>query len=362
MIHQSLKQDNHQIDRVLLPYLEAKDESDSQELAERLIVEEAGPTIQGIIKYKLTVMLDRVTWTCDSQDAEDVYGDVILELLAWLRKFKANPENNTIRNFSGFVASLAYRACATYMRKKHPKRLSLKNKIYYTLTHHRDFALWKNLDDEWLCGLSGWRDHKMFAPTSRLRLLRDDPRAFEQAALPYCDVGHLGPKDMLAAIFNWVETPVKLDDVVSTIAELWGIRDGKVETHTCKGGQGNQYGRLQAAQGDTNTEVEQRIHLRRIWAEINRLSPRQRRALLLNLTDWPGDGVIALLLVTRIACFQEIAEALDMTADQLDELWNSLPLDDAAIAARLGVTRQQVINLRKAARRRLVRRMKTAGS
>ena len=34
-----------------------------------------------------------------------------------------------------------------------------------------------------------------------------------------------------------------------------------------------------------------------------------------------------------------------------------MPLDDLTIAARLGVTRQQVINLRKSARARLTRRM-----
>jgi hypothetical protein len=49
-----------------------------------------------------------------------------------------------------------------------------------------------------------------------------------------------------------------------------------------------------------------------------------------------------------------------MTDEELTEIWNALPLDDVAIAAHLGVTRQQVINLRKSARERLVRRMKTA--
>jgi hypothetical protein len=38
-------------------------------------------------------------------------------------------------------------------------------------------------------------------------------------------------------------------------------------------------------------------------------------------------------------------------------MWESLPLDDTAIADRLNLTRQQVINLRKAARMRLARRM-----
>jgi DNA-directed RNA polymerase specialized sigma subunit len=36
-------------------------------------------------------------------------------------------------------------------------------------------------------------------------------------------------------------------------------------------------------------------------------------------------------------------------------LWRRLPVSDLEIAERLGVTRQQVINLRQAARQRLAR-------
>ena len=44
--------------------------------------------------------------------------------------------------------------------------------------------------------------------------------------------------------------------------------------------------------------------------------------------------------------------------DRFAELWNDLPLEDSAIAQLLGITRQQVINLRKTARERLARRMR----
>lgn len=347
-----------QLDPLLLPYLQATDESDLQQLAEQLILVKAGPIIRGIIKYKLRVSLDQSTWNIDSQDAEDVYGDVVLELVAWLRKFKASPENHAVKNYCGFVAVLAYRGCATYLRKKHPQRLKLKNKIHYTLTHHQDFALWKSVEDEWLCGFSAWRNHDVFRPTTRLESLRHDPRAFEQAELPFCDIRQLSPADLLAPIFNWVQTPVKLDDVIGTIAELLRIRDQTMETNHSSG---NMPERVATAQINITTEVEQRIYLERIWAEIFQLPLRQRTALLLNLTDSLGHGVIALLPVIGIASFQDIAEALGMTSEHLADLWNNLPLDDATIASHLGITRQQVINLRKSARERLLRRMKTNG-
>jgi hypothetical protein len=55
---------------------------------------------------------------------------------------------------------------------------------------------------------------------------------------------------------------------------------------------------------------------------------------------------------------RQIAQTLAMSPDEFSGLWNQLPLDDGAIAARLGATRQRVINLRQAARKRLARRMK----
>jgi predicted DNA-binding protein (UPF0251 family) len=69
---------------------------------------------------------------------------------------------------------------------------------------------------------------------------------------------------------------------------------------------------------------------------------------------------VALLPRTGTASLRVIADALDIPLPDLARLWHTLPLDDAQIAERLGVTRQQVINLRKSARDRLARRMARA--
>ncbi|HUR82071.1 MAG TPA: hypothetical protein VM733_15000, partial [Thermoanaerobaculia bacterium] len=84
----------------------------------------------------------------------------------------------------------------------------------------------------------------------------------------------------------------------------------------------------------------------------------QRKALLLNLRGEDEPNVIALLILTGTAKFDDIAAAREMSGQELAELWNELPLDDLRIAAALGVTRQQVINLRKSARERLRRRLR----
>jgi hypothetical protein len=61
--------------------------------------------------------------------------------------------------------------------------------------------------------------------------------------------------------------------------------------------------------------------------------------------------------VTGTATIPEIAETLGFSREEFACIWNALPLEDLAIADRLGLTRQQVINLRKSARERLIRRL-----
>jgi hypothetical protein len=98
--------------------------------------------------------------------------------------------------------------------------------------------------------------------------------------------------------------------------------------------------------------------LRELWQELQQLPVRQRIALLLNLRDAEGQGMIASLPLTGVATMRQIAAVLEMPAAELAALWRDLPLDDQRIALRLQLTRQQVINLRKSGRDRLARRLR----
>jgi hypothetical protein len=68
--------------------------------------------------------------------------------------------------------------------------------------------------------------------------------------------------------------------------------------------------------------------------------------------------VITLLPATGVATFEQIALTLEIPIAEFEQLWAQLPLDDLYLADYLGATRQQVINLRKTARERLLKRMK----
>jgi DNA-directed RNA polymerase specialized sigma subunit len=164
--------------------------------------------------------------------------------------------------------------------------------------------------------------------------------------------------DLLAAILEAAEGAIELDEVVSFVAALQGVRPLAEQSESETEDGTRQRADVADPRADVAAEVNHRLYLEHLWREINDLPPRQRLALLLNLRDAQGRDVIALLPITGVASLRQIATTLEIPAEEFAALWNDLPMDDARIAERLGLTRQQVINLRKSARERLMRRMK----
>jgi hypothetical protein len=101
--------------------------------------------------------------------------------------------------------------------------------------------------------------------------------------------------------------------------------------------------------------LELRERLENLWRDVLRMSARHRNALLLSARASSG-AALTLVVDLGVASFREVAGALEITTEELSELWNRLPLDDNEIAGRLGLERQQVINLRFTAREKLDRR------
>ena len=163
------------------------------------------------------------------------------------------------------------------------------------------------------------------------------------------DLAGVGPqrvRELLQRIFQLSDGPLELASVVELAATAWGVPQRRDEN-----GDGIE------AVPDPRTAIDVDIALReraeRVWSEIRELPVRQRQALLLNLKD---EG-LALFLATGTSSLREVAEALEMPVETLAGLWNDLPLSDLDVAARMECTRQQVINLRMSARKRLSNRL-----
>jgi RNA polymerase sigma factor (sigma-70 family) len=351
-----------QIDDLLLPFLNAPGEAESNAILEQLICHHAQPLIQNIIHYKLSVAPSPAPFNQDAQEVEDVANEVILRLVRALQECRSSPQEKSIASLRSYVAMMAYNASDEYLRQKYPRRASLKNKIRYLLTHQPGLGLWESPTGKLLCGLPSWQQAKHAAAQIRqLSQIQDELDVFLQKRFRGTETARVKLPELLAALFEFSDSPIEIETLVTWVSEILGIREARFEAITDDTESGN----LSSLSTDPRARAEEtfdhKARLETVWQEILQLPPRQRTALLLNLRDEEGGSAIVLLPILRIATIQQIAEALELSAEELASMWNDLPLEDGRIAERLCATRQQVINLRKCARARLARRLQASG-
>jgi RNA polymerase sigma factor (sigma-70 family) len=337
---------SHQsVDPILLPILQTEDEVESQHLLENLVASHINPIIKEIIHHKLRLH----TGGGNQQDGEDVQGNAVLKLLSFLRQFKLDPASRNISNFRSYVAVTAYNACNEYLRQKYPQRHSLKNQLRYLFSHFPPLAIWSADNDNAVCGMIDWQSQKRLAASqSEIINLLNKAMSLGLDNQPLIDV--------VTTLLKFLDSPIALDDLVNLVAEAKGIRDGAAQIENEEGE--SLVERLPDSRARVDTAVEQRSHLERLWKEIAELPLRQRIALLLNLKDEHGNSQLEMFPFTGVATIRQIARVLEMSDEEFTRLWNHLPMEDARIAERLKLTRQQIINLRKSARQRLAKRMR----
>lgn len=342
-------------DPLLEPLLLAASGEQVDAFLSQLITTHIEPVVKGVIRYKLHFNSHHAV---EEAEAHDIRQEVTVQLLTALQKLRQQPQIHSISNVRGLAATMAHRACSRWMRRQFPERHALKNRLHYLLTRQSGFALWQNENQKLMAGFAAWQEQKAATPTNneRLKSLTDDERLLAQIRMLQTGRPQAESSNILAAIFNHLGGPIEFDELIVALAALLSIRDQPVESTD----QNENAIALTAAGGERDTawQVEKRIFLQRLWEEVGQLPQNQRAALLLNLRDVDGRGCIALFPAAGIATVRQLAEMLGMSAEEFGELWNELPLEDARIAERLRLTRQQVINSRKSARERLKRRLK----
>lgn len=341
------------MDDLLIPFIEETDEEKADLCLTRLIDEHATPIIREILGASLRIHLD-VSGSGSKQDAGDLFNDIVVNLIARLRQVKRDPAQTGITDFRSYVAGTAYNACNLYLRQKFPRRSRLKNRLRYLLSHAPDFALWTTNEAGTLGGVAEWREQTSYVSAGVLERIRSDTAEWIRAV----DLQSTGSTrgeltSLLQAIFEWCGGPVRLDELVNLVADVCrekDLPDEPIETVM----------NVAAPALTCETTLDLQRNLKILWREICELPARQRIALLLNFRDSHGQELVSLLPYTRAATIEQIARVLEIPLGEFLRLWNDLPLEDLAIAERLGATRQQVINLRKCARERLERRMSAA--
>jgi DNA-directed RNA polymerase specialized sigma24 family protein len=342
-------------DGLLTPWLETLrtrgEDAAESELA-LLIEAHIEPVIRSVIRFKLRL------GSAGQADEDDLAQEALAQWLAELRKLGARPDDRSISDARGLAATIAYRVCYNWLRRRSPRRHALRNRLQYVLTRQAGLDIWHGAGQSeklLIAGFAAWRGRAQ-APSERLRQLPGAEKFLAQTGRLIASGQDAKLNDLLAAIFDYVGGPVEFDELVKTVAVLLRVTDLTIESIDADpGGAGYE---LEDKEADVAWRVEKRVFLQRLWEEVRQLPRQQRVALLLNLRDPEGRGCIALFPAIEIATLRQLAEAMEMSAEKLAELWNELPLEDARIAELLQLTRQQVINARKAARERLARRLK----
>jgi DNA-directed RNA polymerase specialized sigma24 family protein len=326
-------------DPLLAPFTEAADEDAAERALEALLEERLIPLVRRIAARKLRAYSGA---EARAFDLEDVVSDAALVLVDRLGELRRSADAPPIASLLDYTAVVAFNACAHYVRRTHPERARLKNRLRYVLAHRGALAVWTVESYGAVCGLAAWRGR---AP---------DPAA-AAAVDALAAAGAPEPAASADALGRYVEDvlrplpgPVGLDAFVGAMARVFGVTAPRAVPLPD----------LPARTRPREEAIDDRRALLRTREEIGALPVRQRVAMLLSLRDPRGASPLFLLPVLGIASVRDIAAVLGWSADALAAVWPGLPLDDNAIAARLGCTRQQVINLRHSARKRLWNRLR----
>lgn len=349
-----------QSDVVLIPLLRASDDSEFEERLAQIISDHADPVVKGILRRKIRISFHNSTISESELDAQDIYGNVMVRLVRRLRELSSPSKLEPINNFRSYVATLVYHEYNEQFRNKFPQRHRLKNRVRYLLSHHRLFTLWKSESGDWIAGLKNWTDRSpQFHSLNYRKLLEHPARCITKGVQPEDDTANSLSIDV-DSIFNFAGCPMELDDLVDVLATLIGVKDAALPLQSEEDERTLLPDRFDIRSDNSELDYDQMSYLRRLWSEIEQLPSRQRFALLLNLKDSEGEDSLSLFPISGIVSIPEICQILEMSMESFAAVWKELPLEDSAIAEILGITRQQVINLRKSARQRLARRMRSS--
>lgn len=326
----------------LRAFLDAPDEGRSRDALDALIRDH----LDSVITQSVGRTLGRSRRAAEG--CEDAAAEARLRMVTRLMAWR-NGSHDAIEDLAAYTATVAANAAHGWLRREFPERTRLQNKVRYVATHHPHLVVEQR--DSGTTVRSN-RVRRAPRPGSSQAML-DDPIGF-RARLDLAEDAPL--PTLLAALLDACDAPVAIDRLCDVAATLLGVSDAPV-------GGGSGHGDAEAAEAvadpapGIDETLAQQASLSAVWAELVSLPARQRAAILLNLRDPDGGALVHVLPGTGVVTMAQLATALEMSEAALTALWPDLPLDDLTIASRLGITRQQVINLRKSGRARLARRL-----
>lgn len=316
---------------------------------ERLFRDGIEPSASAVIKHKLGISMRADDQDHVNQIGLDLLSGVKSSLLPLLKRVRDGADSSVVENFNAYVRAAASNAFRQFLRDKYPNRLRLRNKLRYILTRRKPFAFWKDDSGTAICGLALWHD-------GQIQPIRAAALEILQVDISSNVATHGDPDDnhriveLIKEIFELATAPLIFEDLVSVTWHLLGLREAQNVSED-----DHAFDTLSSKVQNIEERFDDRALIEHIWSKLGLMPLRHRRALLLNLRDDKGNDLLSLFPVLGVASVRQVAAILEFEPEELAAVWNRLPLDDLAIAERMGLTRQQVINLRQSARASLRR-------
>lgn len=340
------------MDQLLLPYLQASDESERQRHLDDILLAHAAPVVRQALRRRLGFYVDQRGINPHNQDAEDLYQEVMTKIVQALRELKSSSAKSEIENLKRYVARIASNACNDVFRTKSPARTRLKYNLRFVLNHHQDFAVWR-MEEETLCGIATWRNSsKTLSSGKQLVDIEDRLQSFRSTRFRGENLKQVPLPKIVIELFRWIGSPVELDVLVNFVATLLDVKDYPVESIDDVSHAYSEARIVENTLG-SSSRLEEQALLRRFWQELKELTTDQRDVFCLGFEDESGRDLFTVLLEAEIVNLRELAQELGRSPESLVALWSKIPMDAEGIAFELKTTRAQVYKLRYRALRRL---------
>jgi hypothetical protein len=272
-----------------------------------------------------------------------------------LRDLLAEPEQHPIDDYRRCVLNVATHECENFLRAKSDPRSRLKNNLRGMIRRHSEFKVWENDDGRLLCGFASWEGRRIsIASSERLAWLKENPESFKSNRFTYKNLQKAPYPKFIAEIFQWLGDPIGFEDLVELIPLFRQIKDQPMEPiGPAKKDQEFQLADPALQTGDdpekpqagddlekpqTGAGLEKKMLMKQLWEELKQLPPESRLILCLSPVGEECDDLWDLLLTNDAVSLAELADGLEISLEQLTEIWLQAPMDSRTLADYLGAT------------------------
>jgi RNA polymerase sigma factor (sigma-70 family) len=341
------------MDNVLVPYLTADGERDRQQQLDELVTLRAAPIIRKVLRRRLGFYVNAQGMNENNQDAEDLYQEALTRVIQVLNQLRSSSTVTNIENFEGYVSRVASNICMDFLREKSPARTRLKDTVRDLFRRQGDLVSWE-YEGEILCGLAAWRNTgKSQFSDQDTRELEAKLETFRSVRFADEDVRAAPLSQILAELFDWIGGPVDIDALVRMVAYLLDIKDQQIASFDDMATRWDAYFKSNIQSGESHVQTNEL--LARLWHAITRLPAEQRDAFAFGFEDEAGQDLFTVLLGAGIVTWNELAEGMQRSVEDVATLRMQMPMDGTTAADVLGAERKNVWKWRY----RAIRTLKT---